>query len=107
MNSHLRILAVLVVVLGGCSEETKVGVDTVFFNAAVYTVDASQEWAEAIAVEGDSIVYVGDSDAALALAGANTERIDLKGKLMLPGFIDAHFHPLNGGAYINALSLNT
>ena len=107
MNSHLRILAVLVVVLGGCSEESKVGVDTVFFNAAVYTVDESREWAEAVAVKGDSIVFVGNSDAALALAGANTERIDLKGKLMLPGFIDAHFHPLNGGAYINALSLNT
>ena len=103
----MRILAVLVVVLGGCSGAPKDGVDTVFFNAAVYTVDASQEWAEAIAVEGDSIVYVGESDAALALAGDNTERIDLQGKLMLPAFVDSHFHPLNGGAYINALSLNT
>ena len=107
MSSHMRILAVLVVVLGGCSGAPKDGVDTVFFNAAVYTVDASQEWAEAIAVEGDSIVYVGESDAALALAGDNTERIDLQGKLMLPAFVDSHFHPLNGGAYINALSLNT
>lgn len=107
MSSHMRILAVLVVVLGGCSGAPKDGVDTVFFNAAVYTVDASQEWAEAIAVEGDSIVYVGESDAALALAGDNTELIDLQGKLMLPAFVDSHFHPLNGGAYINALSLNT
>jgi predicted amidohydrolase YtcJ len=107
MSSRLRVLAVLVVVLGGCSEESKVGVDTVFFNGAVYTVDASQEWAEAVAVDGDKIVYVGDSNAALALAADNTERIDLNGKLMLPGFIDSHFHPLNGGAYVNALSLNT
>lgn len=107
MKHHLKLLVIVAVALVGCSDTRNDGVDTVLFNATVYTVDASQEWAEAVAVDGDSIVYVGDSDAALALAGDNTERIDLNGKLMLPGFIDSHFHPLNGGAYVNALSLNT
>lgn len=107
MNRDLKTITILAVVLTGCSAEPNDGVDTVFFNATVYTVDESQEWAEAVAVDGDSIVYVGDSDAALALAGDDTERIDLSGKLVLPGFIDSHFHPLNGGAYVNALSLNT
>ncbi|MGI9219802.1 MAG: amidohydrolase [Woeseiaceae bacterium] len=107
MKPYLNILAILAVALAGCSDKPVAGVDTVFFNATVYTVDSEQAWAEAIAVDGDSIVYVGDSESALALAGDSTKRVDLDGKLVLPGFIDAHFHPLNGGAYVNALSLNT
>ena len=81
--------------------------DTIFLNGKVYTLDDESPWADAVAVRGDEIVYVGDAAGALALAGERTQRIDLKGQLLLPGFIDTHVHPVAGGAYAKALSLNT
>jgi predicted amidohydrolase YtcJ len=81
--------------------------DLVFLNARAYTLDAEQPWAEAVAVENDRIVYVGDNAGAIALSGSETKRHDLNGKMLLPGFIDAHMHPLLGGAYAKALSLET
>lgn len=81
--------------------------DTIFINGKVYTLDDNMPWADAVAVRGDAIVYVGDADGAMALAGERTRRIDLDGRLLLPGFIDTHVHPVAGGAYAKALSLNT
>jgi len=66
--------------------------DYVFTNGKVYTVNVLVPWAEAVAVKGDKIVYVGDTAGAEALVGEGTERIDLKGKTVLPGFISTHDH---------------
>ncbi len=92
-----------------CSNEVAIddAADTVFTNARVYTVDASQPWAQAVAIKGNEIVYVGSSTGAEAQIGANTRHHDLGGQLLLPGFIDSHLHPLTGGAYAKALSLDT
>lgn len=81
--------------------------DLIFTNAKVYTVDANNPWAEAVAVKGNQILYVGDSAGAEALIGDSTRRRDLGGRLLLPGFIDSHMHPFDGGAYAQALSLDT
>ena len=61
----------------------------VLVNGKVFTSDQKLPWAEAIAFEGDTITYVGSAD------GAPTEgnRIDLKGKMVIPGIIDSHIHP--------------
>lgn len=83
------------------------GVDTVFVNAKAYTLDASMPWAEALVVDGDLIVYVGDNEGAMALAGANTRQHDLDGQMLLPGFIDTHSHPIYGGGMAKSLSLDT
>ncbi len=80
--------------------------DQVFVDANVYTLDAQRPRAGAVAVEGGRITFVGDSAAALALADADTVIHRLDGRLMLPGFIDTHIHPLSGGAYIQTLSLD-
>ncbi len=93
--------------ISGCADETRTGADMVFINARAYTLDDEKPWAEAIAIKGDSIVYVGDNDGALALAGDNTATHDLNGQMLLPGFIDTHMHPVAGGAYAKALSLDT
>ena len=107
-TSVLRLSSlVLTVVLIGCTKEPVAGVDMVFTNARAYTLSDEMPWAEAIAVDGDSIVYVGDNEGALALAGKNTTLHDLAGQMMLPGFIDAHMHPISGGAYAKSLSLDT
>lgn len=100
------ILAVAAMV-SSCTTIQDPGVDMVFVNAKAYTLDAEHPWAEAVAIDGDTIVYVGDNAGALALAGSATEQHDLKGKMLLPGFIDTHMHPVAGGAYARALSLDT
>jgi hypothetical protein len=62
----------------------------------IYTVDNERPWAEAVAVRDGVILFVGDSAGAEELASAETRRIDLNGRLVLPGFTDAHVHPLSG-----------
>ncbi|MEX1264971.1 MAG: amidohydrolase [Actinomycetota bacterium] len=61
-------------------------------NARVYTVDAGRPWADAVAVEGDRIAWVGDDEGAAAVTGPDTEVIDAGGATVLPGFIDSHNH---------------
>jgi predicted amidohydrolase YtcJ len=90
-----------------CTEAPDNSADIVFMNAAAYTLDADMPWAEAVAVTDDEIVYVGDNDGVLNLMGDNTRHYNLSGKMLLPGFVDAHVHPVTGGAYAKALSLNT
>ncbi len=68
--------------------------DLVVTHARIATVDAGHRMAEALAVRGGKILYVGGEAGALALAGPNTERVDAGGRLILPGLIDSHIHPL-------------
>lgn len=71
--------------------------DLVFVNGAVYTVDAASSWARAVAVLGGRIVAVGTDDAIREHVGPRTEVVDLAGKMLLPGFQDAHVHAPTGG----------
>ena len=81
--------------------------ELVLRNGAVYTVDAARRWAEAVAVRDGRIVYVG-SDAGLgALVGAKTRVVDLRGRMVLPGLLDAHIHPISGGMEALGCSLNS
>lgn len=66
----------------------------VFYNGEIYTVNPSQEWAEAIYVKEGIIEYVGNNEEALARVGENVERIDLEGAFLMPGLHDVHLHPL-------------
>lgn len=72
--------------------------DLVLLNGTVYTVNTSTNWdrqpLQALAISGKKIVYVGDDEVARARIGPDTEVIDLCGKMVLPGFIDAHIHPM-------------
>ncbi len=106
-RSALLTTAIALTILAACSESPAPGVDTVFLNGYVWTLDDSRPVAEAVAIDGDNIVYVGDNEGAIALAGEQTVRHDLSGKMLLPGFIDTHMHPISGGAYARALSLDT
>ena len=71
--------------------------DLLFVNGAVYTVDAARSWAQAVAVRGDRIVAVGTDDEVRSLRGSATQVRDLRGRMLLPGFQDAHVHPVSGG----------
>jgi predicted amidohydrolase YtcJ len=71
--------------------------DVAFVGGAVYPVDAARSWAEAVAVSGDTIVAVGSDDDVRPLVGSRTTVIDLRGRMLVPGFQDAHVHAAGGG----------
>jgi predicted amidohydrolase YtcJ len=66
-------------------------------NARVYTVDAQRPWAQALAVKGDQILWVGNDKDSRTYIGPATKTMDAGGRMVLPGFIDSHFHVLLGG----------
>jgi predicted amidohydrolase YtcJ len=79
--------------------------DLVLRNGAVYTVDAARSWAEAVAVSGERIVYVGADHGVDLWIGPDTQVIDLDGRMLLPGFQDSHVHP-DGGIDIGKILLH-
>lgn len=81
--------------------------DYIFTNGKVYTVNLEQEWAEAVVVDGNTIVFVGDSAGAMEFAGEGVVVTDLEGRLLLPGFVESHIHLAVGGATTSGVILNT
>jgi predicted amidohydrolase YtcJ len=71
--------------------------DLVLRGGQVYTVDAARSWAQAVAVRDGTIVAAGTDADITALAGPRTDVIDLDGRMLLPGFTDAHVHASAGG----------
>jgi predicted amidohydrolase YtcJ len=71
--------------------------DRVFLNGRVFTADPAQPEAKAVAVAGDRVVAVGSDDAVREHLGRATELVDLGGRMLTPGFIDAHLHPGTSG----------
>ncbi len=72
------------------------GADIVFRNGPVYTVGVSNPWARAVAVKGKRIAFVGDDAGVQSFIGPQTRVVDLAGKMLLPGFVEGHIHPLGG-----------
>jgi hypothetical protein len=66
--------------------------DVVLKNGNIYTVNARAPKAEAVAIKGDRIVFVGSNRGAQAYVGQNTRVVDLNGKTVVPGMTDAHHH---------------
>jgi predicted amidohydrolase YtcJ len=71
--------------------------ELVFLSGAVYTVDPQQPWAEAVAVRRGRIAAVGSDTEVRPYIGADTRIVDLGGRMLLPGFHDAHIHPIYAG----------
>ncbi|MBN2355432.1 amidohydrolase [candidate division KSB1 bacterium] len=79
--------------------------DMIFRHGKVWTVDEKMPQAEAIAVIGDRILAVGSDQEIAKYIGAHTQVLDLKGKLLLPGFIDNHVHFVSGGFQLLGIDL--
>ncbi len=75
-------------------------------NARVYTVNAKQPWAEAMAISNDKILAVGSRKTIDSFRDKNTRLIDARGKLVLPGFTDSHIHFLEGSRVLTQVDLN-
>ncbi|HJV70838.1 amidohydrolase [Ideonella sp.] len=95
--------AVLVAVGCGGSEPDA---DTVLRNGYVYTVDENDAVQQAVAVRDGRIVYVGSDQGANRFVGSRTQVIDLGGRMLMPGFVDGHLHPLAGGRALLLCNLN-
>ena len=90
--------ASLLLMMPSCGQQgearEKSGADLVLTNGVVYTVDKVGSMAEAVAVKDGMILFVGDSAGAEEYVGNNTKVMDLEGKMLLPGMIDSHLHPM-------------
>src|SRR5215471_9146530 len=83
----------------------KSAADLIITNARIWTVDKTRPQAESLAVLRDRIVAVGSSTEVDAWHGPQTKVIDAQGKLLLPGFNDAHVHFVDGGDHLQAVQL--
>jgi len=79
--------------------------DLVLVHGKIWTENPKQPEVEAVAIQGNRIMGVGDSESILKLAGPNTKVVDLKGRRVVPGFNDAHVHFYMGGDGITSVKL--
>lgn len=94
-------LIFLIFTTNACTNKPKIA----FINGKIYTVNEKLPFAEAVITQGEKIVFVGSQRDAEELIEKNTKKIDLKGRLMLPGFIDNHTHFAHGGFYLLGIDL--
>jgi len=80
--------------------------DWVLRGGSIYAMDASAQHFTAIAVKGNRIVWLGDTDAATAHIGAKTQVVELEGRSVFPGFIDTHIHSMDTLPLMNGVKLS-
>lgn len=80
--------------------------DVVVLHGHIYTVNARQPWAEALAIRHGKIIAVGTEREINAYRGVSTKVIDAKGRLVLPGFTDCHAHFLDGSFTLEQINLD-
>jgi predicted amidohydrolase YtcJ len=104
--SYFRIFAMgILCIVSTLSCEKKQPADLVLLNGKVATIDGNFSIQEAVAVQGDRIVFVGSNEDADAYVGEKTEVIELNGELVLPGLIDGHAHMHNLGEELMNLDI--
>jgi hypothetical protein len=102
---NMKLLTLLAFILLIFSNIEGQQMKTAFTNGKIYTVNEKQPLAQSVITEGNKIIFVGSNEEAKKLIDASTNVIDLKGKLMLPGFIDNHVHFITGGFYLLGIDL--
>ena len=109
-----NVTAVLLALLVGLAVLVKIATRTpqapqhqVFINGDVLTMDADNRVVQALATRGALIEAVGSTEEIMALAGDDTEVVDLRGRTLLPGFIDAHGHFPGSGQSVIAADLSS
>lgn len=87
------------------SKTRRAAADLVLRGGAVYTLTPERPWAEAVAVAGGRIVFVGTDRDVAEWVGPKTRVVDLGGKMLLPGFHDTHVHPVSSGVELGDCQL--
>ena len=104
-------LVLSVLILSGCNQSSQKtssndAADAIYFGGDIITMEGdSAGYAEAVAVKNGKIIFVGNKADAEKLKGDSTKMNDLKGKTMLPGFMDAHSHYINSLMVANQCKL--
>ncbi|MGF9762189.1 amidohydrolase [Microvirga sp. 0TCS3.31] len=80
---------------------TSMQADLILFNGRITTLDRQQPEASALLIRDGRFAAVGDEQEVIPLAGPTTQRIDLKGRRVIPGLIDSHMHIIRGGLNYN------
>jgi hypothetical protein len=79
--------------------------ELVLTGARIWTADPARPWAEAVAIAGNRIVAVGSSAEIARLSGPQTQKLELGGRLVVPGFNDAHIHMAGGALSLERVDL--
>lgn len=87
------VLAVSALVAACGQEPATESTDWVLTNGRIYTVDEDRPWAEAVVIRDGVFAYVGDDAGAQAFVGDSAKATDLRGRMVIPGIVDAHTHP--------------
>lgn len=82
-----------------------VAANLVLFDGRIWTGDETTRFVQAVAIEGNRIVATGTTEEVLAGAPRDAKRIDLRGRLVTPGFIDNHVHFVDGGLQLSRVNL--
>jgi hypothetical protein len=104
MNRTVQLAAFVAALLSGLPVEAQPVADRIWSGGSIITMNDSAMRAEAVAEAGGRIIAVGRKAEVMKRRGPTTQLIDLKGRTMLPGFVDAHGHVMMGG--LQALSAN-
>jgi predicted amidohydrolase YtcJ len=102
-RTRIALLIIQVVCFGACEPENPA--DLVLVNGNVLTVDQENSVAEAIAITDGRISVVGSTRAVLKHAGHDTTKVDLDGKTVIPGIVDAHTHLRGIAANVGKLNI--
>jgi len=105
---HLIILAICLIFSSALSAQSNSGLNAsvkVLYNANIFTADVKRTMSHAIAISGNRIIAVGETDAVKRAAGKNAVLIDMKGGFILPGLIDSHIHTIGGGQTLSMPNL--
>lgn len=92
-------------ILSGCQKQGGPMAETILLNGHIWTGTEDSPEVEALAVVQNRILKTGSNKEIKKLAGPGTRVLDLQGRLVLPGFIDAHTHFLNGGLALRSVQL--
>ena len=98
-------IALAALLVGPAASAQQQPADLIVTNARIHTADANRPFAEALAVRGGRVAFVGSARGARALAGPNTRVVDLDGHTVVPGMVDAHAHLLGLGSALRRVDL--
>ena len=92
--SQVGLLGFLITSCVSCGDrEHRESAELILTGARIFTSNKQQPWAEAVAIKNGRFIYVGDSTGTSKYLSDRTQSVDLKGRLVIPGLIDAHAHP--------------
>jgi len=98
MTESIRVgLVAMALVVSACDSANDSVADSIYINGRVYTVNATDDWADAVAIRSGKIIAVGTNEDIEKFRGADTSLVDLNGRMLMPGIHDMHIHPYEGG----------